>query len=84
MHNLTTLYDAVNVSLNEIDMQIKHVKNDIARDYPEDQRDKINVWYWTRHTDGTYVLADLLVARARCLAAMAELRVEMSASRRKR
>lgn len=84
MHNINTLYDEINKALLEIDLQIKHVKNDIAREYPEEQREKINVWYWTRFTSGEYVLADLLVARARCLTAMAELRVEASASRRKR
>lgn len=75
MHTIPTLYDEVNRALIEIDLQIKHVKNDIKREYPEDQQEKINVWYWTRNPDGTYVLADLLVARARLLSAMAELRV---------
>jgi len=72
-HTNQTLYDEVNRTLIEIDMQIKHIKNDIAREYPEEQRDKINVWYWTRNVDGSYVLADLLVARAQCITAMATL-----------
>lgn len=74
MHNTTGLYDALRSSLAEIDMQIKHVKNDIQREYPEVDKDKLNVWYWLRKPDGSYVLEDLLTARANLIAAMANLK----------
>lgn len=83
MHTFQTLYDECQATLVAIDMQIKHIKNDIARDYPEEDREKINVWYWTRYPDGTYVLAGLLEARASCLAAMAGLRVAQAESRKR-
>ncbi len=65
-------------------MQIKHIKNDIKNEYPEEQREKINVWFWTRYPDGKYVLADLLVARADCLSAMARLRASRADAARRR
>lgn len=83
MHNLTTLYDELNRTLLDIDTQIKHIKNDLKNDYPEEQREKINVWFWTRYPDGKYVLADLLVARADCLSAMARIRVSIAESRKR-
>lgn len=83
MHNLTTLYDELNKTLIDIDTQIKHIKNDIKNQYPEEQREKINVWFWTRNVDGSYVLADLLVARADCLSAMARIRVSIADGRRR-
>lgn len=81
MHNLAGIYDQLRVSLSEIDMQIKHVKNDIQRDYPEVDKDKLNVWYWLRKPNGDYVLADLLVARAGILSAMANLKAADMASK---
>lgn len=83
MHNFQTLYDELQRTLGDIDMQIKHIKNDIKLQYPEEEREKINVWFWTRNTDGSYVLADLLVARADTLAAMARLRVAQAEGRRR-
>lgn len=81
MHNMGGLYDQLRTSLSEIDMQIKHVKNDIARQYPEEEREKINVWYWTYRGDGKPVLEDLLIARANLLSAMANLKAADVASK---
>lgn len=74
MHNVTGLYDQLRANLVEIEMQIKHMKNDIARDYPKVDKDKLNVWYWLRNADGSYVLADMLAAKAQLLSAMATLK----------
>lgn len=68
------------LSLSEIEMQIKHIKNDIAREYEPSMRSKINVWYWTRHVDGRYVLEGLLVAKANVLSAMVALRARSANS----
>lgn len=78
-----SLLNELQRTLHDIDMQIKHIKNDIKNEYPEEQREKINVWFWTRYPDGKYVLADLLVARADTLSAMARLRVAQAESRRR-
>lgn len=74
MHNVGTLYDQLRSNLTEIELQIKHIKNDIARQYPEDQQPKINVWYWTYRPDGKPVLEDLLIAKANVVSAMANLK----------
>lgn len=71
--NQSSLVNELRSNLAEIEMQIKHIKNDIAREYPEDQQPKINVWYWTRYTNGQYVLTDLLVAKAHILSSIANL-----------
>lgn len=71
--NNASLVGELRTSLSEIDLQIKHVKNDIARQYPEEEREKINVWYWTYDTSGKPVLHDLLIARAYLLSAIANL-----------
>lgn len=71
--NTTSLVNELRSSLNEIDLQIKHIKNDIAQSYPEEQHIKLNVWYWTYGSNGKPVLHDLLVARANILAAIANL-----------
>lgn len=81
MHTSQTLYDALRANLAEIEMQINHIKNDIAREYKPEERDKINVWYWTYGTDGKPVLMELLCAKAQVLSAMASLRVEQTTSR---
>lgn len=74
MHTTQTLYDELRSTLGMIDTQIKHIKNDIAMSYPPEMREKLNVWYWTKGQDGAYILEDMLAARARVLAAMAELK----------
>ncbi len=79
-----SLLNELQRTLQDIDMQIKHIKNDIKNEYPEEQREKINVWFWTRYPDGKYVLADLLVARADCLSAMARLRASRADAARRR
>ena len=68
------LHDALRQSLSEIEMQIKHIQNDIAKDYKPEERDKINVWYWTYDVSGKPVLHDLLVAKAQLISAMANLK----------
>ena len=78
--NTTSLVNELRVALGEIDMQIKHIKNDIAREYPEDQQPKINVWYWTYRPDGKPVLEELLIARANLLSSIANL--QASATKR--
>jgi len=79
-----SLLNELQRTLQDIDMQIKHIKNDIKNEYPEEQREKINVWFWTRYPDGKDVLADLLVARADCLSAMARLRASRADAARRR
>ncbi|HMT68962.1 MAG TPA: hypothetical protein PKD16_02305 [Saprospiraceae bacterium] len=83
-----SLLNELQRTLQDIDMQIKHIKNDIKNEYPEEQREKINVWFWTRYPDGLVcrycVLADLLVARADCLSAMARLRASRADAARRR
>lgn len=74
MHNMSGLYDQLRANLVEIELQIKHIKNDIALEYKPEERDKINVWYWTYRSDGKPVLMDLLVAKAQILSGMAALK----------
>lgn len=74
MHTDQALYDALRQNLAEVELQIKHIKNDIALQYPEDKRDKLNVWYWMRKVDGQYVLEDMILAKSNILAGMAALK----------
>ena len=55
MHSMGGLYDQLRTSLLEIDRQIKHVKDDITQQYPEEERDKIDIWYGTYRRDGKHV-----------------------------
>lgn len=71
--NTTALVNELRATLNEIEEQIKHIKNDIKNEYPEDVREKINVWYWTYRPNGKPVLEELLIAKAQCLSAIASL-----------
>lgn len=75
------LYEALRANLAEIEMQIKHIKNDIALQYPEEDRDKINVWYWMQKPNGTYVLEEMLAAKAQILSGMAALKAADVASK---
>lgn len=84
MHTNQALYDHLRSTLAEVEIQIKHVKNDIALQYPEQDREKLNVWYWTRKPNGDYVLADLLIAKAQIVSAMATLKAAEVTSRQKR
>ena len=84
-----SLLNELQRTLQDIDMQIRLVHHRVQRvldknEYPEEQREKINVWFWTRYPDGKYVLADLLVARADCLSAMARLRASRADAARRR
>lgn len=81
MHTTTMLYDELVKTLRDIDLQTKHIKNDIALQYPEQDRAKINVWFWTRLPDGRYVLEDMLAARAQILSGMAALKAADLASK---
>ncbi len=81
MHSADALYDALRQNLADIELQIKHIKNGIALAYPEEQRDKINVWFWTQRTDGKYVLEDMLLAKAQVLNAMAVLKASSSTNK---
>jgi hypothetical protein len=74
MHTTNTLYDELSRALIEVDKQIKHVKEPIRQSYPEEKRDRINVWYWTFGQDGKPILSDLLCARAQILNGMAVLK----------
>lgn len=74
MHTTQTLYNELTATLADVDMQIKHIKNDIKMQYPDVDPDKLNVWFWTRNADGSYVLERLLAARAQLVSAMAGLR----------
>ncbi len=82
MHTPQALYNALKENLDEIELQIKHIKNDIAREYKPEERDKINVWYWTYRTDGRPVLSELLCAKASVLSAMAGLQTGEAKLRR--
>jgi len=72
------LYHEAKQTLSEIDEQIKAIKNDISLNYPEGDRDKVNVWYWTRDDRGSYLLSGLLVARANLLSTMTNLKMVMT------
>lgn len=75
--NLNHMMTELRQSLSEIEMQIKHVKNDMKNEYPNEMRERINVWYWTRRPDGRYILEDLLVAKAHLLSSIANLEILM-------
>lgn len=81
MPTASAIYTELARSLQEVELQIKHVKNDIAIQYPPEKRDSLNVWYWTRNPDGTYVLADLLCAKASIVSSMANLKAADAASK---
>ena len=72
------LYDEAAQTLTEVDTQIKAIKNDISLNYPEENRDKVNVWYWTRDDKGSYLLSGLLVARANLISTMSNLKMVMT------
>jgi ABC-type Fe3+-hydroxamate transport system substrate-binding protein len=71
------LYDEAKQTLAEVDEQIKAIKDDIARSYPEDEKVSVTVWYW-KDDKGSYLLSGLLVARANLLSTMANLKMVMT------
>lgn len=72
MHNKQALYDVLNSNLVEIDRQIEAVKAQAERQMHNYLHDM--TVYSMMHSDGKFMLTDLLVAKANTLAAMANLK----------
>lgn len=74
MHNTAGLYNLLKENLAQINSQIASITNDVEKQiavlpYP----DMVTVYQW-KNRDGTFVLTDLLAAKAQILSAMAALK----------
>lgn len=81
MHSTSTLYQALNQQLIEIDEQINAMKADLQKQievlpYPDD----VTV-YQMKNRDGSFVLVDMLAARAQIVSGMAALKAADVASK---
>lgn len=72
----SSLVDELRNTLVDINKQIEAAKRDCYFDYrPFPEEPPPDLVYRMKNRDGTYVLTPLLVARANCLAAIANLQV---------
>lgn len=74
MHNAQTLYDALNTHQLELTKQIDAVKRYAAMQFPVHQQPEPDSIYRLQNRDGTFLLTDLLAAKAQCLSAMGALK----------
>lgn len=72
--NTSSLVDELRSTLVEINKQIDAAKRDSYFEYrPINEEPPADLVYRMKNRDGSYVLTPLLVARANCLAAIANL-----------
>lgn len=71
--NTSSLVDELRSTLVDINKQIEAAKRDVAIQQPVHESPIPDLVYRMKNRDGTYVLTPLLVARANCLAAIANL-----------
>lgn len=80
MHTAQNLYDNLGNLLLELNKQIDAVTRDTLSMWPEGENPSRDKVYSVKNTDGTYVLANLLAAKAQVLSGMAALKVSSVAS----
>ena len=77
MHSTQILYDSLRDTLRDIDKQIDVMRRDAYRNQPITAMHEPvdpDLVFKTKYRDGKYVAADLLVAKAATLSAMATLK----------
>ena len=82
MHTTQTLYDNLGSTLLEINKQIEAVKRDVLLRLPGDFPADPDAVYDAKNSDGSFVLTDLLAAKAQALSGMAALKTAEMASKR--
>lgn len=76
MPNPTPLINELRSTLVLIDKQIAAIKRDVAAAYPVHIQPSDDAVFRYKNADGTYVLSPLLLAKANCLAAIANLQAK--------
>lgn len=80
--NTTDLVNQMRATLTQIDKQIETIRSDAYLGYrPIEAEPPADLVYRMKNRDGTYVLTDLLAAKAQCLAAIANLQAAQTKSR---
>jgi hypothetical protein len=81
--NTSSIVDALRATLADIDKQIAAAKRDAQIEYRPIHEEPPTDWvYRMKYRDGSYVLTPLLVARANCLAAIANLQAAQTRPKR--
>jgi hypothetical protein len=81
MHTSQALYDAMRSHLSTIDSQIDAIRRDFENSGPIHHTKQESDIYRLKHMDGTYVLSELLAAKAQMLSGMAALKAADIASK---